>query len=24
LPIPEFPPPKLPAFKKNCSFIFYG
>ncbi len=23
LPIPEFPPPKLPAFKKNCSFIFY-
>ena len=24
LPIPEFPPPKLPAFKKNCSFILYG
>jgi hypothetical protein len=24
LPIPEFPPPKLPVFKKNCSFIFYG
>jgi len=24
LPIPESPPPKLPAFKKNCSFIFYG
>ena len=24
LQIPEFPPPKLPAFKENCSFIFYG
>ena len=24
LPIPESPPPKLPVFKKNCSFIFYG
>ena len=22
--IPEFPPPKLRAFKKNCAFIFYG
>ena len=22
--IPEFPPPKLHAFKKNCAFIFYG
>ena len=22
--ISEFPPPKIPAFKKNCSFVFYG
>ena len=22
--IPEFPPPKTPSFKKNCSYIFYG
>lgn len=22
--IPEFPPPKIPAFKKYCSFVFYG
>ena len=22
--IREFPPPRLPAFKKNCAFIFYG
>lgn len=22
--IPEFPPPKLHAYKKNCAFIFYG
>ena len=22
--IPEFPPPKIPSFKKNCSLVFYG
>ena len=22
--IPEFPPPKIPYFKKNCSLVFYG
>ena len=22
--IPEFPPPKIPAFKKYCSLVFYG
>tara|TARA_B100000963_G_scaffold63313_1_gene51321 strand:+ start:232 stop:621 length:390 start_codon:yes stop_codon:yes gene_type:complete len=22
--IPEFPPPKIPIFKINCSLIFYG
>lgn len=24
LKIPEFPPPKIPSFKKNCSLVFYG
>ena len=22
--VPEFPPPKIPAFKKYCSLVFYG
>ena len=24
LSIPEFPPPKIPSFKKNCCLVFYG